>query len=449
MERYDFLVIGGGSGGIASARRAASHGAKTAVVEVGRLGGTCVNVGCVPKKMMWNAATLAEHLDDAGDYGFAAPAHRTFDWAGFKRARDAYVARLNGIYAKNLDGDGVTRVEGFARFADAQTVFVGTREIRAEHVLVATGSRPQIPELPGAELGITSDGFFALDAQPRRVAIVGAGYIAIELAGVFRALGSDVTIVARGEHLLHRFDSMLRDILRAEMTDAGVEVRPCVPLARAERGADGTVTLVSRDGGRHDGFDCLLWATGRLAASHELGLDNAGVRVDAHGNIVVDEWQNTTKARVYAVGDVTGRSMLTPVAIAAGRALADRLFGGRKDAKLDYDNVPTVVFSHPPLGTVGLTEEEARARHGDEVRVYVSRFTNLYHATTRRKAASAVKLVCAGHDEKVLGVHAIGLGADEMIQGFAVAVRMGATKADFDRTVAIHPTAAEELVLLR
>jgi glutathione reductase (NADPH) len=451
MERFDYLVVGGGSGGIASARRAAKHGARVAVIESGALGGTCVNVGCVPKKIMWNAATLAEHLHDAHDYGFAIAAHaHDFDWAAMKRARDQYVSRLRSIYSKNLETDGVTLIGGAARFADAHTIFVGERELSAPHVLIATGSKPNVPEVPGAELGMTSDGFFALESRPQRVAIAGAGYIAVEIAGIFRALGSEVTLVLRGEHLLARFDAMLRDELLRAMTESGIDVRKSFGLTKVEKEAGGALALVSTKDERMAGFDALLWATGRIANCDALGLEAAGVRVDAHENIVVDERQNTSAKGVYAVGDVTGRAMLTPVAIAAGRKLADRLFGNDEHARLDYDAIPSVVFSHPPIGTVGLTEDEARARwaHRD-VKVYATRFTNMFHALTTRKPASAMKVVCAGADEKVVGIHVIGLGADELIQGFAVAVRMGATKADLDRTIAVHPTASEELVLLR
>jgi glutathione reductase (NADPH) len=448
VDRFDYVVLGAGSGGMASARRAAAHGARVTLVERGPLGGTCVNVGCVPKKIMWNAASVAETLQDARDYGFTVDV-AGLDWAALKKKRDAYVAHLNGVYARYLETDGVTLVAGVARFTDERTVVVGERVIHGDHVLVATGSRPSVPEVAGAGLGMTSDGFFALTEQPRRVAIVGGGYIAVELAGVFSALGSEVTVILRGEDLLARFDAMLRDALCAEMTASGIDVIRSFGLRAVVREDDGHIALVSSAGSRKGGFDGLLWATGRLAQTADLGLERAGVRVDARDNVVVDAWQNTSAEHVYAVGDVTGRAMLTPVAIAAGRRLADRLFGGMPDAKIDYENVPSVVFSHPPIATVGLTEDAARELHGGGVKVYRARFTNLYHAFSSRKPATAMKVVCVGPSETVVGIHVIGLGADEMIQGFAVAVRMGATKADLDRTIAIHPTAAEELVLLR
>ncbi len=449
MAHFDYLVIGGGSGGIASARRAAEHGARVALVEGGRLGGTCVNVGCVPKKIMWSAAGMAEALHEAAGYGFDVDL-RAFDWGALKQRRDAYVARLNGIYARNLEASGVTCLNGWARFVGPRTVEVAGERHDADHVLIATGGRPRVPNVPGAALGITSDGFFDLDRLPRRAVVVGAGYIAAELAGVLAALGTRVTILLRREHLLRTFDSMLREVLLEEMISAGIDVLSCVHLAGIEREPGGALALVSDDGERRSGYDVLLWAVGRDPATETLALERAGVATNAEGAIVVDELQRTSAEGVHAVGDVTGRWQLTPVAIAAGRSLAMRLFGGQPGARLDYENIPTVVFTHPPIGTVGLTEEEARDRYGEEgISVHRARFTNLHYAVTERRTASAMKLVCRRPDERILGVHVIGLGADEMLQGFAVAVRMGATKADFDRTVAIHPTAAEEFVTMR
>ena len=447
MAAWDYLVIGGGSGGIASARRAARHGARVALVEAGRLGGTCVNLGCVPKKIMWNAASIAEALGDAEGYGFDVdPAG--FDWAKMKAGRDAYVERLNGIYARNLEGSGVTAIRGRATLLGPGEIEVGGQRHTAAHVLIATGGRPRVPAVTGAELGITSDGFFGLERQPKRVAIVGAGYIAVEIAGVLSSLGSEVTLLLRHQELLRRFDVTLRETLMTEIAAHGINVMSCIHLERVERAADGGLELCGSMGEKLSGVDALIWAVGRDPNTEGLGLGAAGVQTDEAGHVRVDEWQNTSAAGVYAVGDVTGRWPLTPVAIAAGRRLADRLFGKQPDARLDYDFIPSVVFSHPPIGTVGLTEDEARDRWGDAVKIHSSRFTNMYHALTARRTASVVKLVTVGPEQKVVGVHVIGIGADEMIQGFAVAVRMGATKADFDRTVAIHPTAAEELVTL-
>ncbi|MCE7894983.1 MAG: glutathione-disulfide reductase, partial [Sorangiineae bacterium PRO1] len=326
---------------------------------------------------------------------------------------------------------------------------VGGERHGAEHVLLATGGRPRVPDVPGAELGITSDGFFELTALPRRVAIVGAGYIAAELAGMLTSLGAEVTLLLRHEELLRRFDVSLRETLMREMAAQGINVMSCIHLSRVERSADGSLSLCSSTGEELSGLDALIWAVGRDPNTEGLGLAAAGVECDAEGHVRVDEWQDTSAEGVHAVGDVTGKWPLTPVAIAAGRRLADRLFGNVPDARLEYENIPSVVFSHPPIGTVGLTEDEARDKWGDSVKIFSSRFTNLYHALTKRRTSSVVKLVTVGPRQEVVGVHVIGIGADELIQGFAVAVRMGATKADFDRTVAIHPTAAEEVVTLK
>lgn len=446
-NEFDFIVIGGGSGGIAAARRAAAHGARTALIESGRIGGTCVNVGCVPKKVMWHAAHMADTFEHAADYGFDIR-REGFDWLRLKTGRDRYIARLNGIYDRNLDNSGVARFDGQGSFVDARTVEVAGRRLRAPHILVATGGRPMVPGLAGAEHGITSDGFFDLESLPRRVLVVGAGYIATELAGVMNSLGAEVTMLLRKESLLREFDSTLRETVMEEMQRAGIGILTRFTIAEVRR--DETISVTSRDGMRIDGFDCLLWAIGREPNTENLNLDAAGVSIDDERFIRTDGFQNTSAEGIYAVGDVTGRIALTPVAIAAGRRLADRLFGGQSEACLDYEDIPSVVFSHPPIGTVGLTEDAARERFGnDNVKVYQSRFTNLYYGITSSRSPSVVKLVTAGDDERVVGCHMVGDAADEVIQGFAVAVRMKARKADFDRTVAIHPTAAEELVTLR
>ncbi len=448
MEELDYLVIGGGSGGLASARRAALHGAKVGLIEAGKLGGTCVNLGCVPKKVMYNAAHLGTLLEDAADYGFDIE-RKGFDWKALKTSRDAYLARLNQIYARNLALDEVKRFSGRARFVDSGVVQVGDQRLCAKHILIAVGGSPRVPKLPGAELGITSDGFFALEQPPEWVAIVGAGYIGVELAGIFHALGSRVTLVLRGEKLLRNFEPVLREALLEEMTAVGIDIVSSFNVAALSPAEGNMLNLANDHGESFDCFDSVLWAIGRTPNTDDLGLERAGVRLDAEGHVIVDEWQNTNVDGVYAVGDVTGKVQLTPVAIAAGRKLADRLFGGDAEAKVDYNNVPTVVFSHPPIGTVGLTEDEARARFGGSVKCYATRFDTIYHAVTRRKSKTVMKVVTAGPREKVVGIHVIGMGADEMIQGFAVALVMGATKADLDRTIAIHPTAAEELVTLR
>lgn len=446
MADFDYVVVGGGSGGVATARRAAEYGAKVALIEAARLGGTCVNVGCVPKKVMWYAANLAHSIEDAGGYGFDVEA-RGFDWARLKAGRDAYVERLNGVYAGLLERSGVTVVRGWARFTAPGVVAVGDVEYRAPHIVIATGGEAEIPDLPGAGLGIDSDGFFGLARQPRRVAVVGSGYIAVELAGVFNSLGSEVTMLVRGKQLLRRFDALLSDGLMAQMRDDGVTIATDTRVESLTRRDDGTFEIRC-DSGAVFSVDTLIWAIGRRPKTADIGLDRVGISTDGVGRIPVDPFQNTNVEGVYAIGDITGQPELTPVAIAAGRKLAARLFDGRPDSRLEFGHVPTVVFSHPPIGTMGLSEDEARAGH-DEVRVYTTRFNSMYYALTAHKRPTAMKLVCVGADEKVVGCHIIGDGADEMLQGFAVAIEMGATKRDFDRTVAIHPTSAEELVTLR
>jgi len=446
-EAFDLISVGGGSGGLACAQRAAEYGAKTAVIESGRLGGTCVNVGCVPKKVMWNAAGVALALKDASDYGFGITAGDN-DWGVLKQRRDAYIVRLNGIYARNLAAKGVKHVRGTARFIDAHTLEANGERYTAPHVVIASGSIPIVPPLMGAHLGITSDGFFELERRPQRVAIAGSGYIACELAGAFHELGSQVELFIRKDHLLRHFDAMLGKSLMREMRAEGMAIHPHVVPASVSEQAD-LKTLIAEDGREFSGFDCLLWAVGRAANVASLHTDQAGLALDANGFLVTDGFQNTNVGGVYAIGDVAGRAALTPVAIAAGRRLSDRLFGGNRDRRLEYEMIPTVIFTHPPIGTVGLSESEARSRYGEAVKVYVADFTPMYHALTTRKTHTDMKLVCVGPQEKIVGCHIIGTGADEMLQGFAVAIRMGATKRDFDDTVAIHPTSSEELVTMR
>jgi len=447
-ESFDLVVIGGGSGGIATARRAAEYGARVALVEAGRLGGTCVNVGCVPKKLMWNAAEFVGAVADARGYGFDASlgAH---DWPALKSARDAYVARLNGIYETNLGKSRVTLVRGWAQLLDAHTVAVGDRHLHGERVLLATGGRPHRPLLPGAELGIDSDGFFALEQRPQRVTVMGGGYIAVEIAGVFAALGSTVTVVARGATLLREFDPLLIEAAHEGLAQAGAKVMLHTRPTQLAHAADGRrIDVRLNDGAVLADQDVVIWATGRDPATDCIA-PGVGLRHDERGHIEVDEFQQTSVPDVFAIGDVTGRVTLTPVAIAAGRRLADRIWGGMAGRRLDYDNVPTVVFGHPPLGTVGLTEPQALALHGDAVKCYSSSFVPMYHALTEARHRTRMKLVTVGPEQRVVGVHLAGRGVDEMLQGFAVAVRMGATKRDFDDTVAIHPTASEELVTMR
>lgn len=447
-NHYDLIAIGGGSGGLSVAQRAAAHGARTAVVEKGQLGGTCVNVGCVPKKVMWYGATVAGALRDAPDYGFSLQ-QQGFDWQKLVERRETYIQGIHSWYHTYLADNKVDEIHGAARFLDTHTLQVGNERYTADHIVISPGGRPQIPDTPGAELGITSDGFFALTEQPREVAIVGSGYIAVELAGLLNALGSRVTLILRKHQLLREFEPMLRETLMEEMQDSGINIITNSSVSEVSRDGEGTLRVSCRGGITLTGLDSLIWAIGRIPNTDELDLPAAGVEMDEKGFVPTDEWQNTNVAGIYAIGDVTGRAALTPVAIAAGRRLADRLFGGKPDSRLIYENIPTVVFSHPPIGTIGLSEDEARELHGDAVKIYQTRFTPMYHAFTTHKHVTAMKLVCVGAEERIVGCHIIGLGADEMLQGFAVAINMGATKADFDSTIAIHPTSAEELVTMR
>mmetsp|Transcript_5256 Transcript_5256/g.8014 ORF Transcript_5256/g.8014 Transcript_5256/m.8014 type:complete len:458 (+) Transcript_5256:272-1645(+) len=451
---FDYLVIGGGSGGLGSGRRAAERGAKVAVIEQARLGGTCVNVGCVPKKVMWNCASLGEMLNhDASDYGFKVQGEISFDWVGLKKKRDAYIERLNGIYGRNLERGNIEKIVGSAEFVNKNTVRVQGKDYTADHILIAVGGYPWIPEsMKGAaEHAITSDGFFELETQPENVAVIGSGYIGVELAGIFAALGSKVSLVIRRDAVLRAFDPIICETVLSELEKSGVNVVKNTSIAEITKDNNGKRSLHVQDSDTVlDGFDCVLVAVGRKPNTAPLNLSAAGVETDKRGFIQVDEYENTSVKGIYAVGDVTGKVALTPVAIAAGRRLAERLFNNQTNAKLDYANIASVVFSHPPSGAVGLTEAEARDKYGnDQVKTYTSRFRNMYHAMTERKTATVMKMVVVGSEEKVVGIHMVGIGVDEMLQGFAVAVKMGATKSHFDDTVAIHPTAAEELVTMR
>ena len=446
---YDLIAIGGGSGGLSVAERAASYGANCAVIESEQLGGTCVNRGCVPKKFMWFGADIAHALEDAPAFGFRLGVE-DFSWAQLCQARDKYVSNIVNWYDGYLKDSNIDNIHGTASFVDAHTVAVNGEHYSADHIVIAPGGTPVVPPVPGAELGITSDGFFELKQQPGRAVIVGGGYIAVELAGMLNALGTEVTMLLRGQHFLGHFDAMLRETLLEDMQRAGVSIVTSQVIERVAQEEAGTLTLHTEGGLNINGVDSLIWATGRRPLTDGLNLDAIGVKLQGRGYIQVDEYENTSIDGVYALGDVTGRIQLTPVAIAAARRLGNRLYGGRPNDKLDYDNVPTVVFSHPPIGTVGLSEGQARAAHGhDAVHVYQTRFTPMRSIMTERQSSTAMKLVCCGAKEKVVGVHIIGHGADEMLQGFAVALKMGATKADFDNTVAIHPTSSEELVTLR
>ena len=449
VKEYDYIVIGGGSGGIASANRAAMHGAKVILFEGKEVGGTCVNVGCVPKKVMWYGAQIAETLHRyAGEYGFDVTINK-FDFATLKANRQAYIDRIHGSYERGFDSNGVERVYEYARFVDPHTVEVAGERYTAPNILIATGGHALYPNIPGSEYGITSDGFFELDEVPKRTAVIGAGYIAVEVAGVLNALGSDTHLFVRKDRPLRTFDKDIVDVLVDEMAKSGPTLHTHANATEVVKNADDSLTI-SFDNGETITVDCLIWAIGRAANTSGFGLEKTGVKLTEKGTIYSDEFENTSVPGIYALGDVTGKLDLTPVAVKAGRQLSERLFNNKADAKLDYTDVATVVFSHPVIGSVGLTEEKAIAKYGPEnIKVYKSSFTPMYTALGDNRQPSTMKLVTLGEDEKIIGLHGIGYGVDEMIQGFSVAIKMGATKADFDNTVAIHPTGSEEFVTMR
>lgn len=446
-QHFDLIVIGGGSGGLAVAEKASALGKRVAIIESHRIGGTCVNNGCVPKKVMWYAAHLAHAVDDASGFGVPASRGKT-NWQRLLTGRDQYISNINQHWSGYVEDSGIEYISGYATFVDAGTVEVNGDHYAADHIVIATGSQPIVPPVPGAELGITSDGFFKLEALPARVAIIGGGYIGVELSGMLKALGSDVTIVALEDRIMELFDPMVSDVLEAEMRNQGIDVQTGFQVTALSKSFTG-VSLSSKQGKTLAGYDKVIWAVGRRPNTQNLRLELAGVEVLPNGVVSVDEYENTNVRGIYAIGDITGKMALTPVAIAAGRKLAERLFDQRPDSKVDYDNIPSVVFSHPPIATVGITEDAARERFGDAVTVYESEFTPMRYALSEHGSTTAMKLVCVGSEEKVVGVHIIGDNADEMLQGFAVAVKMGATKEDFDNTIAIHPSSAEELVTMK
>ncbi|MGL5654542.1 MAG: glutathione-disulfide reductase [Vibrio sp.] len=447
---FDYLCIGGGSGGIASANRAAMYGAKVALIEAQDLGGTCVNVGCVPKKVMWHGAQIAEamHLY-AKDYGFDVEV-KNFNWATLIASRQAYISRIHQSYDRVLGNNKVQVIKGFARFVDSKTVEVNGERYTADHILIAVGGRPTIPNIPGAEYGIDSNGFFELTEQPKRVAVIGAGYIAVEIAGVLNALGTETHLFCRKQSPLRSFDPLIIDTLVEVMNAEGPQLHTHSVPKQVVKEADGSLTLHLENGQTYN-VDTLIWAIGRHPATDAINLAATGVATNEQGYIKVDAWQNTNVAGIYCVGDIMdGGIELTPVAVKAGRQLSERLFNNQPNAKMDYQLVPTVVFSHPPIGTIGLTEPQAIAQYGAQnVKVYQSSFTAMYTAVTAHRQPCKMKLVCVGPEQTVVGLHGIGFAVDEMIQGFAVAIKMGATKADFDAVVAIHPTGSEEFVTMR
>ena len=449
MREYDIIAIGGGSGGSATMNRAAMHGAKAAVIEGNIIGGTCVNVGCVPKKVMWYGAQVSETLKNyAADYGYTI-GETSFDFKTLRKNREAYIERSRQAFSNNFNRNGIDYIEGYARFVDKNTVEVNGEQIRAKHIVIATGSYAFVPNIPGSELGGTSDDVFAWEELPESVSIIGAGYIAVELAGVLHALGVKTDLFVRKGGPLRGFDQGIVEVLVEEMKKNGQPLHTHKVPQKLEKLDNGDIQIYFEDGTTHTSQK-VIWAVGRKANVSQLNLEAAGVALNERGFIQVDEYQNTTTPGIYALGDVSGEKELTPVAVKAGRTLSERLFNGKTDAKMDYELIPTVVFSHPAIGSIGLSQEQAEAKYGAEnIKVYESNFAGMYSAITVHRQMTKLKLITLGEEEKIIGLHGIGEGVDEMIQGFAVALKMGATKADFDATVAIHPTASEEFVTMR
>ncbi len=455
-SHYDYIAIGGGSGGISSINRAASYGKKCAIIEARHIGGTCVNVGCVPKKIMWHGAQIAEAIKlYAPDYGFDVTVNR-FDYGTLVASRNAYIERVHGSYQRGFEKNQVDVIQGFAKLIDKNTVEVqltdgSTKTITADHIVIATGGRPQRPDIEGQEYGIDSDGVFDLTDLPKRLAVVRGGYIGVEIAGVFNSLGAQTHLILRQQKPLRDFDEDIVDVLVDVMTNEGICFHTSTTIAKVVKNDDGSLDIHFNDSDDILTVDCLVWAIGRAPATDEIGLESVGVAMNDKGFVKVDKFQNTNVSGIYAVGDIIENGVaLTPVAVAAGRRLSERLFNNKPDEHLDYDLIPTVVFSHPPIGTIGMTQSAAIKAHGEaQIKVYHSSFTPMYSAVTAHRQPCRMKLVCLGAEEKIIGLHGIGFGVDEMIQGFAVAIKMGATKKDFDNTVAIHPTGSEEFVTMR
>ena len=451
---FDLFVIGGGSGGVRAARFAAQRGARVGMAESGRMGGTCVNVGCIPKKLYSHAAHYAEGFVEAAGFGWQLAQAPQLDWETLKAHRAREITRLNGIYEGLMTGAQVPRLQGHARIVDAHTVEVAGEDGRttrhtASHILIATGGTPFVPAFEGSALAVTSDDMFDLPVFPRRLVVVGGGYIGCEMASIFHGLGAQTTLLYRGEQILRGFDDEGRDFTADEMRKHGVDIRTHADVARIEAAG------AARRGHLKDGSaieaDVVLYATGRHANTAGLGLDALGVRLSPSGAIEVDERFATSVPGIYAIGDVVGRLELTPVALAEGMVLADALFGpppGQAARRMDYSNIPTAVFTHPPIGTVGLSEQQAREQFG-AIQVFRSDFKPLKHTLSGGSERTLVKLIVDAKTDRVLGLHMVGADAGEIVQGFAVALKCGATKAQFDATIGIHPTSAEEFVTLR
>ncbi|KEI35717.1 glutathione reductase [Francisella sp. W12-1067] len=449
-NHFDVISLGGGSGGIASAVQAAKFGKKVAIIEKRELGGTCVNRGCVPKKAMWYGGMLAEQFKhDVAGYGFDVEV-KGFNWATLKEKRAKYIGNIHGFYNRLLDKWNIIHFNNWGKFKNNKTIILddGT-ELTADNIFISPGAYPIVPKnIPGSEFGITSDEFFELEDTPKKAVIVGGGYIGVEIAGVLNAHGTDVTLICRREKPLMDFDDDISNTLVECMEMTDLKLMNHTNITKVEKTGD-TLKITTDKSGILENVDTLIWATGRAPNTHNMGIENTDIEITTKGVIPANQWQETNVKGIYSLGDASGGAQLTPVAIACGRRLARRLFNGEEGLKPKLEYIPTVVFSHPAIGTVGLSEKDAKKKYGEEnVKVYKSRFTALYCAISGHRMPTVMKLVVTGENEKVIGCHMIGLNVDEILQGFAVAINMGATKRDFDDTIAIHPTSSEELVTL-
>ncbi len=443
-QNYDLIVIGAGSGGMACAIKARQLGANVLLIEKGAMGGTCVNVGCVPKKIMWFASHVAEVARNAKGYGFSG-IQPSLDFKYLVDKRQAYIKNIHAAYQRRFDSLDMDVIEGHAQFVDAHHVKVEDKTYSAKHILIATGGYPVLPDVPGSELGITSDGFFELDSLPNKVAVIGAGYIALEFSGMLQELGANTHVLLRHDRPIRSFDPMLSEYAKNALLHQGVQVHEQSSVTALSAQPNGQISIETQGSQLHD-FDCVIWAIGRKPNLDGLGLDALGLEVNDKGLIDTDEMHQTKIPSIYAVGDISPYPDLTPVAIRAGRRLAAHLFGDEL-LELKTEIIPTVLFSHPPIGTIGLTEEQAKSKY-QHVQVYRSKFKPMFESMTEEPGTFEIKLITEGEAQRVIGLHCAGFGVDEMMQGFAVAMRMGATLKDFHETIPIHPTSSEEVVLM-
>jgi glutathione reductase (NADPH) len=448
---FDYIVIGAGSGGIATANRAASYGKKVALIEKNIIGGTCVNVGCVPKKIMWHASQIAEALELANNYGFNINQQldaNNFNWKQLINSTNDYISRIHKAYTNIFQKNKITLITAEAYFFDSNTVIVAGEKYHAEHICIATGGYPKVPDIPGANYGITSNDFFSLQQQPKKIVIIGSGYIAVEIASFLNSIGTDTTIIARKNNILTSFDNSISSSLAELLQQQGIKILFNTLVTKIDN-ANNSLNIHLNNNSSIQA-DTVLWAIGRLPAVESLKLASAAVNTDTQGYIAVDNHQNTSQANIYAIGDNTGNIQLTPVAIAAGRKLADRIFNSQKQSCICYKNIASVIFSHPPVGTIGMTEKQAINTFGKaNIKIYTSEFKPMYLSVANINAITTIKMITLATTDKIIGLHIIGVAADEMLQGFAVAIKMGATRSDFNETIAIHPTSAEEVVLIK